>query len=226
MNNIIREFYDVEGAASLLDISLSDFWHLVEIGQIEASFRKIISDVTVDANGEVSIFDFVSAHTFLIPNNIAALLAVKGVCVTKVALLHLAEPREELFMDMTDGKDYVGFVDTHRFSLDSEIEISKSDIVISQISINKYLKKYAKLRELEAIAKKEIIEIEKPLNSRTENNYLRLIMSLANGIEGFNPKKPYEAAQLIIDETETDVSKDTIANYITKAYALESKSRD
>ncbi len=226
MNNIIREFYDVEGAASLLNISLSDFWHLVEIGQIEVSFRKIITDVTVDANGDVSMFDFVSAHTFLIPNNIAALLAVKGVCVTKVALLHLAEPREELFMDMNDGKDYVGFVDTHRFPLDSELEISKSDIVISQISINKYLKKYAKLRELESIEKKEIIEIEKPLHPRTENNYLRLILTLCSDIKGFDAKKPHEAATLIVDTTGIKLDKETIAGYITKAYALEIKSRD
>jgi hypothetical protein len=68
--------------------------------------------------------------------------------------------------------------------------------------------------------------IEKPLHIRTENNYLRLILSLANGIENFNPKKPYEAAQLIIDETEIDISQETLAGYISKAYDLESKNRD
>jgi hypothetical protein len=73
---------------------------------------------------------------------------------------------------------------------------------------------------------KQLQEVEKPLNQRTENNYLRLIMSLANGIKGFNPQNPYEAAQLIIDETEIDLGKQTIADYIIKAYALESKSRD
>jgi hypothetical protein len=65
----------------------------------------------------------------------------------------------------------------------------------------------------------------KPLNVRTENNYLRLIFSLANGVEGFNPKKPYEAAQLILDETEIDLSKETLAVYISRAYELESKNR-
>ena len=69
-------------------------------------------------------------------------------------------------------------------------------------------------------------DIEKPLNVRAENNYLRLILSLANGVEGFNPKKPYEAAQLILDETEMDLSKETVARYISKAYELESKKRD
>jgi hypothetical protein len=68
---------------------------------------------------------------------------------------------------------------------------------------------------------------EKPLSKRTENNYLRLIMALANGIKDFNPKiGTYAAAQLIIDETEIDLSKDTIANYILKAYELEAKERD
>lgn len=68
--------------------------------------------------------------------------------------------------------------------------------------------------------------IEKPLSPRTENNYLRLILTLANSIKGFNPKKPYEAAQLIIDETGIDISKQTISDYITKAYELESQKRD
>lgn len=64
---------------------------------------------------------------------------------------------------------------------------------------------------------------DKQLNTRTENNYLRLIFALANGIEGFNPKKPFESAKLIIDETEIALSQDTIASYITKAYELNSK---
>ena len=68
--------------------------------------------------------------------------------------------------------------------------------------------------------------IDKPLSTRTENNYLRLIMTLANGIKGFDPKKPYEAAQLIIDETGISLGQDTIASYISKAYELETKNRD
>lgn len=73
---------------------------------------------------------------------------------------------------------------------------------------------------------KENFDFEKPLSTRTENNYLRLILSLANGIKDFNPRKPYEAAQLIIDETGIDISKQTISDYITKAYKLESQKRD
>lgn len=76
---------------------------------------------------------------------------------------------------------------------------------------------------------KEIVDnhnLDKSLNKRTENNYLRLIMALANGIKGFNPQKPYEAAQLIINETEINISKETLANYLSKANELESKNRD
>lgn len=73
---------------------------------------------------------------------------------------------------------------------------------------------------------KQLQEVEKPLSARTENNYLRLILTLANGIDGFNPKKPYEAAQLIIDETGIDISQQTISDYITKAYKIESQKRD
>lgn len=64
------------------------------------------------------------------------------------------------------------------------------------------------------------------LSKRTENNYLRLILTLAHSLDGFNPKKPYEAAQLIIDETGIDISKQTLSEYITKAYELESQKRD
>ena len=69
-------------------------------------------------------------------------------------------------------------------------------------------------------------EIDKPLSVRTENNYLRLIMALANGIKDFNPQKPYEAAQLIIDATEIGLSLQTIADYISKAYELHCKEHD
>lgn len=73
---------------------------------------------------------------------------------------------------------------------------------------------------------KDKSEIEKPINKRTENNYLRLILSLAMSIKDFNPQKPYEAAKLIIDETGIDIGKQTISDYITKAYELEIKKRD
>lgn len=65
------------------------------------------------------------------------------------------------------------------------------------------------------------------LNPRTENNYLRLIMSLANGIKDFNPRKPYEAATLILNETGIDnISQQTLAGYITKANELYKKEKD
>ena len=69
--------------------------------------------------------------------------------------------------------------------------------------------------------------VEKPLNPRTENNYLRLIMQLAfSYIKDFDPKKPYEAAALIIENINTTLSKETIASYIQKAHALDSKERE
>ena len=69
-------------------------------------------------------------------------------------------------------------------------------------------------------------EIDKPLNTRTENNYLRLIMQLAvSNIKDFDPKKPYEAAALIMENIDTNLSKKTIAMYIQKAHELVSKER-
>ena len=69
-------------------------------------------------------------------------------------------------------------------------------------------------------------EIDKPLNTRIENNYLRLIMQLAvSNIKDFDPKKPYEAAALIMENIDTNLSKKTIAMYIQKAHELVSKER-
>jgi len=52
-------------------------------------------------------------------------------------------------------------------------------------------------------------------------------MALANGIKDFNSTKPYEAAQLIINETGIEnISQQTIADYISKAHALDSKEKD
>lgn len=67
--------------------------------------------------------------------------------------------------------------------------------------------------------KKQIktINADEELHPRTENNYLRLIMTLANEIEGFNPREPYTAAQLIIDATDTTIKKATIAGFIKRA---------
>lgn len=69
-------------------------------------------------------------------------------------------------------------------------------------------------------------EIAPPLHKRLENNYLRLIFALANGVKGFNPNNPYESARLIIDETSIKLSQDTIADYISRAYELSSKEKD
>ncbi len=84
--------------------------------------------------------------------------------------------------------------------------------------------------ELAALASKEDEAIkpvaEKPLSTRTENNYLRLIFALAGNIVGFNYNKPYESAKLIIDATEINISQQTIADYISKAHALDSKEKD
>jgi hypothetical protein len=73
---------------------------------------------------------------------------------------------------------------------------------------------------------KQLQEVEKPIHPRTENNYLSLILTLCSSIEGFDAKKPYEAATLIIDTTGTKLNKQTIADYITKAYAIECEKRD
>jgi hypothetical protein len=64
------------------------------------------------------------------------------------------------------------------------------------------------------------------VNTRLRNNLLRLILALAFGVPGFDPKKPYEAAKAIIDHTEIKLGEKTIAKYITEALSLQSKERE
>ena len=115
-----------------------------------------------------------------------------------------------------------------------EIELPNELIVNVQkrlgIAVN-WFEEYRKIKEaydeLQNSASPAKVVAEKPLSARTENNYLRLIMALANGIRDFNPAKPYVAATLIIDETGIEkISQETIAGYISKAHALDSKEKD
>jgi hypothetical protein len=84
--------------------------------------------------------------------------------------------------------------------------------------------------ELESVVMegfKTSITSESSLSVRTENNYLKLIMALSNGIAGFNPKRPHEAAQLIINETGIEnISAQTIANYLSKAHEIQVKNQN
>ena len=215
MNSINREFYDIEEAANELEISVTDIWHLIELGEINASIRQAIVDASFGAEEVASL---VACHTFLIPKNVAGLLAAKGSTKMTYAYLQLIEPREVAIPDLDGvGKDGILLSDTHFFNLDQDITVQKSDVVITQLSIDKYMiRTYGNFNGSN----------QKVLSTRTENNYLRLILTLANNIEGFNPKKPYEAAQLIIDATEIDISQQTISDYIKKAYQIESQKRD
>lgn len=218
MGNVKRDFYEVDGAARILDVSLSDLWHLIEVGQIEASFRQVMANVTLTFYDDFTVNDFIAnSHTFILARKSATEVVVRGICVTKKALLYLAEPRERLAVDV-NGDEFFYLERTIEFQLDNEVEVCRSDIVITQQAIDLYQANYKHLNSK--------VVLEKPLSTRTENNYLRLILTLANSIDGFNPKKPYEAAQLIIDETGVDISQQTISDYISKAYEIESKKRD
>lgn len=215
MSSIKREFYEVDEAAQVLEMSVSDLWHLIEVGKINASIRQAIVDASFGAE---EIASLVACHTFLIPKNVAGLLAAKGSTQMTYAYLQLLEPREVTIPDWDgEGKDGIAVLEAHYFNLDQGITVHKSDVVITQLSIEKYLiLTYGDFNGSN----------HKVLSTRTENNYLRLILTLANNIEGFNPNKPYEAAKLIINETDIDISQQTISDYISKAYKIESQKRD
>lgn len=79
-------------------------------------------------------------------------------------------------------------------------------------------------RKAEA-SRTEKSDLGENLNPRMKNNYLRVIMALAMDVKGFDPKKPYESATLIIEHTEIDLDQKTIAGYITEGYQLQSRNR-
>ena len=105
--------------------------------------------------------------------------------------------------------------------LDLKAKVDSDPEIITQIIMGG-IEDYIKQRE--EIARE--YDSPKPINIRTENNYLRLIMALANEIRGFNPKKPFESAQIIIEQTDIDLSQATLASYISKAYELQSKRKE
>ena len=116
-----------------------------------------------------------------------------------------------------------------------ELELEIPAALITEVvkmggTATNWFEKYQELEKKYQKQSKELSVLEtstKPLSTRTENNYLRLIMQLAiSNIENFDPKKPYEAAAKIIANIDTALSKETIASYIQKAHALDSKERE
>ncbi len=130
---IKREFYEVEEAANVLGISVIDLWHLIEFEKIGASFRKAIAQATF---GGEHLYSMIASHTYLMRSSDACKVAAKGSSLIKYAYLPLLEPIE---ITIFNGEEEIVFSDTYEFSLNEEIEIQKNDIVITQLSIEKYL---------------------------------------------------------------------------------------
>ena len=115
-----------------------------------------------------------------------------------------------------------------------ELELEIPAALIAEVekmggTATNWFEKYQELERKYQKQSKELSAFEtntKPLSTRIENNYLRLIMQLANSnIKDFDPRKPYEAAALIKNNIDTELSEKTIAIYIQKAHGLVSKER-
>ena len=140
MITIKREFYDVEEVSNVLGISVKDLWHLIEIEKIRVSFRKDLAEVTY---GDEELQSMLASHTYLLDRNDACILAAKGSCLVKYAYLPLVEPKEVSILEMNgNGEEVIVLSDIQEIYLNKVIEIQKSDVVITQISIDKYLKQY------------------------------------------------------------------------------------
>lgn len=67
---------------------------------------------------------------------------------------------------------------------------------------------------------------EELIHKRTKNNYLRLIMALAEQIIGFNKKNISGSEKLIVDKTGLELGKGTIGDILDEACELERKERE
>lgn len=174
MSSIKREFYDVEEASNMLGISVTDLWHLIEVEEIGVSFRRVIAEVTF---GNEELPSMLVGHTYLMSKGDACVVAAKGSCLVKYAYLPLVEPKEGSVLEMHgNGEEVIDFFDTTEMYLNKEIEIQKSDVVITQISLDKYLEKNHNHNEPFA---PNLKSESKPLVNKERETLLVIIAALA-----------------------------------------------
>jgi hypothetical protein len=194
MTRIKREFYEVDEAAQILEISVSDLWHLIELGKINANVRNAIVPVTF---GIEELNSYLACHTFLIPNNVARILAARGTSLLKYAYLELLEPREKTIVEMDgNGEDCIVLSYTHEFQLNNQIEIHKSDVVITQKSIEKYIQSAAKYNSFYK-SETNLGSGEKPLDNYS-TDFLDILNLAVNNF--FNPRKNLDAKKEEVTE--------------------------
>jgi hypothetical protein len=192
MKRIKREFYDPQGAADLIGISLSDLWHLIEIGEIGLSIRRNYVDSNIHLGDKITIGDYMAAmHTFDLPRDCAAMIAAKGGASTKEAYLLLAQPKEIKAIDSGTGEEIIFLTNSENIVLDREVEITRDDVVITQFHISKYLNGIAKLDELRTgISEPE----SKPESTRKTENLLQALTCIAIDAYGYDPKSAKSTA--------------------------------
>lgn len=218
MKKIKREFYSPQDAAELIDISLSDLWHLIEIGRIKASIRRNIVNSNIGLNDEITVGDYIEElFTFLIPSEIALEIASKGKAVTNKALIRLAHPREIKAIDMESGGEVIFLSDASDIGLDGEFEITRDDLVITQSDIDSYLRQHNKLDEIKNWTPEKAALVEKELSTIERNSMLRIIAALAVG--GYKYPAHGSKAEMFADFDRHGISVDekTLTKYLKQA---------
>ena len=227
---IEREYYPITEASGILGCQVRDLIHLGATGKldiylmlidislgIELTAYEDKEDILIDR--ERHYYTYTGLASLL--NNDLKAIEIKPSHEIKAVSTLITKP------------DFIGafalkYLDNFDSNLFCDCYISKvnysfdrTELIVLEKDFNKIRDKFIKHSEVKSAS------IEKPLSTRTENNYLRLIMALANGIKDFNPTKPYAAAKLIIDETGIEkISLETIAGFISKAHALDGKEKD
>ena len=107
-------------------------------------------------------------------------------------------------------------------SFNDPIKIHVKDVVITRVDRDEFERAHNVGSAIDDPKRAD----EGEIHPRTRNNYLRLIMALATtAVKGFDPRKPYEAANIIRETAEIDIDEKTLAGYVSEAYELQIKER-
>ena len=216
MIKVLREFYSVDEASIIFDATISDIWHLIELGKLHASFRTTLCGALFDfANTRLRLRDTIQhENTLMILHEDARKLATFGSTLIHSALIYLNEPVEEEGIDL-DGNEFTYFRDIDSIPIRGDKFLLKREhVVITQHSIDRYKKHYSDI----TVALKQEPLISKPLSNIERETLLIIIAALAKEAK-VDIVKTSKAGDLIANMTQligAPIGATTIETHLKK----------
>jgi hypothetical protein len=188
-----------------------------------ASIKAFVVESNGDIQGEREVSPFDIEYELLIDNDgLGRHLLVEP--KFKTSKLFYFEHSRQLIKNNKGNNVYFKHFENTQGSIANKI----FDLNFIKNSTEFSAENVAKFEEKNTIAPKKKKESAPSQQQRKINNLLRLIYSLANSVEDFNPKNPYKSAELILKaiDIEDVVSIDTLSGYIKEAYELEQSRKN